>query len=77
MNPHVIAAARKRIDFTQPQLASFLGTSARVVRRWEAGEQLVPSSVSKLLAVMIVNKIGAMEIIDIERRASKELNQDD
>jgi len=49
----LLKAARKKMGYTQPALASWLETSVGTVRDWEQGRYPVPGAVKKLLRIVI------------------------
>lgn len=65
MTPKKLRHLREGMGLTQDELAALLGVaSGRVVRRWEAGDRIIPAPTSALCTVYA-------EFPDIRKMAAK------
>lgn len=77
MTPDELREARGRLEYTQHYLAAVVGVDARAVRRWEARDRTIPTSVAVLIAMIeaLPAARSLAEKLADERHRAKEMEQ--
>lgn len=68
MTPMQLRAAFAKLGLTQGEAAELLGSNARTVRRWLAGECGIPAAISILLRLTLKRKICIGDIAAQRRK---------
>ena len=66
MTPEEFRELRKRLGLNQTQLAAEWGTTARSVRRWEAGETPIQPVTAYCLRMMVKNAPKTLSDAEVE-----------